>query len=574
MKKPHSDRLNSGKTHPLLLSALSGSVVAAAMLAAFAAHTSVESWAVQLGAALAIVVAALTALWLRPSGSVELLAPLIASGVGVLWLLLRSAFAANPSTSLLGMFGTGTGAVMWAVAWAGFAVAALASSPRAALRTVRHVLAAGGALAAAAALLDAAGVIPHPGLWSGEPSGLLGTSNALGQLLILALGACVSLAIDARTRLYGIVLAVLVTAGLVASNSRSAMVAVAICGAAALVVVRTKTRRRVAAVGALGLLVVPVLALLLVSLLGQPLAEVDQLLTGRSTLWHETAAQVSQAPMVGSGSQMFTVVYEWSEDLQRVFGVNVSTTYSPHSLALDWLLAGGLLGVAALTTAVVFYVRALAPTCLRARQNDPVWPLVAALLAWFVAALVSVVESAPLVAAAVAGGALLAVATSEGPPASKRIRLAMTVTAGAVGVAVAVALQAPLSTGVAALKWDSSNAGPDNVDTYRTAYEHTGDPTYPTLGLRMLLSLTGQPYPDSVALDARSLASLARADAYWHVDAAELGAAAETLRSTEPTSTQYERIASFLSAGEAADPASSIWEWLAEREAQRLGVTR
>lgn len=557
---------------------IAGALVALPLIAAFAAPRVLEGWATVMGAGVAVLIAAAAVLTGQVRPSRQVMVVVGAGGAAVLWLAVRSAFAANPRVSLLGMLGAGDGALVWLAAWAVFACAALLG-PGSTLKALRATIAVTGAVAAVAGLLDLAGLIPHPDSWATEAAGLLGTSNALGMYLVLGLGASVSWALSKSTRAYGIACAVLCAAGLAATESRAALVAAGVATVAVAVVALSRSPRSRAltagTVAALILLVVGGGIAWSASASGSAAQAATRILSDRPALWQAALAQVGQAPLIGSGSQMFSAYYTWTVDATRLFGVDAIGSFSPHSVALDWLLAGGVVGLALALVALVALVGAIVPRLGATPRADPVWPLIAALVAWALASSGAVTEPVALLAAAGLAGALLASTggREEQPARAGMAQLALA-GAAAIGLAALLVLTPAYALGSRAFAWDPRDVGPEELPRYVDAYQRTGDPLYVKMGLTSLLAQTSGDYPAQLADDARTLARLALRDARWQIDVATLGAAAEALRSTEDSETAYARVEAFLDAGNQADPGSSVWTHLREREARRLGVER
>ncbi len=559
-----------------------GALVALPLLAAFVAPRVFESWAAVMGAGVAVLCAAGVAVAGQVRPSRQVLVVVGVSGGAVLWLAVRSAFALNPRVSLLGMLGAGDGALLWLMAWVVFASAALMPGTRA-LKAVRATLAVAGAVAAIAGLMDLAGVIPHPDNWAAEAAGLMGTSNSLGQLLIVGLGASVSWALAPSARRQGSACALICVAGLAATESRTALLAALVAGLAVAAVARATTPRARAGVAAGAGAVLGVAAagtMIWSATTSSPAVDTaSRLLSDRPALWRAAFAQIAQAPVAGSGNQMFSAYYTWSIDAQRLTGVDAIGTFSPHSLALDWLLAGGIVGALLALGALGVFVAAVAPPLASAPRTDPVWPLLAGLTGWLIAALVGIVEAPALLAVCALSGALLAATSRREAPAQAQAgagggALAVAASAALIGIAAIAVLVPVTASGARAFAWDPSTVGPQELPRYTAAYQHTGDPVYATMGLTALLGQSKGDYPDQLAADARALARLAARDASWQVSLASLGAAAEGLRSAEDSATQFARVEVFLDKGQAADPASLVWDYLRKRETERLGVTR
>lgn len=545
--------------------------------AAAVAPPSLENHAAVIGAGVAMAFAVAFA-WRGPVAvNRRTLLPLLLPASAAAWVVLRSVFAANPRVAIFGVLGSGNGAAMWTAAACVFLFAAV-TERRGAARAATLGLALCATVASLFVLLDAAGVIPHADSWSREYSGLLGSSNAVAQFLLLGVGGALSLATERKTRAAGLVAAGACAAGLVAAQSRAAwvaLVAASVAGFAVAWVRSPSARATVASVAAAVLTLVPAALIGATALGSSAIADAaGALLSDRPALWRSAAAQVAQSPLFGSGCQQFSAYYSWSPDASRIFGVDTIGAFSPHSVILEWLLSGGVVGLV-LGAAAIAAIAVSAWGAMRdANRADLRWSIGAALVAWFVASTVSIIEAPALMAAALLAGTLVAHAPVPGPPALTPAQDRASLAAiAALALLTAFTLTPPLLRGATALTWDPRATGPQDLPRYSAAYESTGDPTYLTMGLTALLGQTSGDYPDELAEDARMLARTAPADARWHADLARLSAAAEALRSAEPTAAVNGRIGAFLDAGKIADPSSSVWEYLRRREARRRGVT-
>jgi O-antigen ligase len=475
------------------------------------------------------------------------------------------------------MQGSSDGSALRLIAWAVFAAAALLPDTARSSRLARATLAIAGAVAAAGVLLELAGVIPHPDYWSAEPSGFLSTSNSLGQLLVLALGASISWSLAEKPRWWGAMCAALCGSALVLSGSRTALVAAALAAVAVAAVATARTPRGRAAVAVAAAAAIALGAGATVwasaSAGGRIAAFAAQLLSDRPALWRAAWAQAMTSPLLGEGSRMFSAYYEWSVDAKRLFGADTIASFSPHSEPLDLLVSGGIVGVVLALVGLTALVGTVAPKLAAVRRNDPVWPLVAGLVAWMLTVCVGILDTPALLAASALGGMLLGATQGREPAAPRRIARATAGLAATAGVAVALALIIPLTMGLQSLSWgDLRDVGPAELPRYVAAYWRTHDPSYVEKGLTALIGQTNRDYPDQLASDARMLSALAEKDATWHVHIAYLSAAAQALRSSETSAAQYAAIARCLERGQTADPESSVWAYLRKREASRLGV--
>ena len=267
--------------------------------------------------------------------------------------------AESVPVSLWGARGQHTGAWLW-VALAGtfFALTERARKGDL-LRIARSVACAGGFLGFAGLLTVPFLVSRAPWLQSfglsDSPSGIMENSISLAQTMLVALGAASVWALesrDVRGKRAGFVALALCAMGLLVTNTRTAMLAIAAVAVVFLLLRLYRQHRRKPRLDArvLATLVVAaaVVVLGLTWVMGslEPTAKAtvrwDEVLNGRVTVWAAAVAAVPERLLVGGGPDQFTAWVGWDSVPGR--SLEQISTDDPHSFLLYWLLAGGILG--------------------------------------------------------------------------------------------------------------------------------------------------------------------------------------------------------------------------------------
>lgn len=504
----------------------------------------------------------------------------LVSALPVAALAVSSAFAVNREVSFMGLWGQRTGVLFWLVVWSWWAFLLLFVGERSLRRSIGAVGLLGavaGGLAAAQALQLLPGAAFQ---WSSEPSGFLGSSMALGQLLVLAGAALASRLVSAKGAVSRAALgvgAVAVAAGLVASVSRAGWLAFLV-GCAYVVVVVWARRRKlrnaagVVAVWFLGLGAIMFAALCAVSagLLGSALFDQLQAATsGRASVWKAAMALIARHPWLGRGADQFSAVVAWTHGAG---GTGAQTTFEAHDLVLGGVVAGGALVIAAVVAAAATYLAALQVRDLDARFDNDLLFACAGILAFAVTLQFSWID--PFVAMCAAP---FAVALLPSPPQTRRERRPQWVLAiAAVATIAAVLTAVSVSDSVRAeYAWSRAQFAEAPAQSAALVFTRSlsSDPTYVRASLDALRAAhTSTPWTDSDRAEADALIQRAMPDLAWHASLAlsALFAYSEAHAGDSGAWAGYEQL---TTAAGSADPTTGFWAYLAATEARARGLS-
>lgn len=384
---------------------------------------------------LCVVVAAGCAVWVRPTG--HLPRGVVTAVCAVLAALIVGALAgAVPLAQLMGRAPRYEGAVALPVYVAAAWAAARVVGPAVRTDVLRHVVRAqstAAVLLAVVAVLEAVGLRPIDSDLS-RPGSLMGTATDQGIMGAISVALLGSILIGAwrRTGHISRWAAVGVIAGAVSavtSASRGALLAFAVVlvllGIRWVLTSPHRRRRRDAVVAgvALALVLVAVFAVPLTRtrLLGQSALSV-QTIGDRAVMWEDAWRIFLAHPWLGVGPSGYQdIVTAWFGDgwFDRA-GVG-SVLDSPHSILLQALVVGGVLGTVAalalLAAVVVAGIRGV--RAARAARRDLVLGAACALVAAATALLTHLTSPDTLTALAVLTGILVATVPRPAPPAAR-----------------------------------------------------------------------------------------------------------------------------------------------------------
>ncbi len=392
---------------------------------------------------LCVVVAAGCAVWVRPTG--HLPHGVVTAVCAVLAALIVGALAgAVPLAQLMGRAPRYEGAVALPVYVAAAWAAARVVGPAVRTDVLRHVVRAqstAAVLLAVVAVLEAVGLRPIDSDLS-RPGSLMGTATDQGIMGAISVALLGSILIGAwrRTGHISRWAAVGVIAGAVSavtSASRGALLAFAVVLVLLGIrwVLTSPHRRRDAVVAgvALALVLVAVFAVPLTRtrLLGQSALSV-QTIGDRAVIWEDAWRIFLAHPWLGVGPSGYQdIVTAWFGDgwFDRA-GVG-SVLDSPHSILLQALVVGGVLGTVAalalLAAVVVAGIRGV--RAARAARRDLVLGAACALVAAATALLTHLTSPDTLTALAVLTGILVATVRRPAPPAARAVAWAKAATA-------------------------------------------------------------------------------------------------------------------------------------------------
>lgn len=555
-----------------------GSPIAVAVVALVTALSPADLQPMAAGLS-ALAASALLAGWAVASGSMRdtRLAPVILAALAPAVALGASALAAaDPRVSLLGAFGQHSG---WAL-YASLALAAawsLAGSGGRALSRVTTAGAVTGAVLAAAALAERAGLSIGAAKYSADPSGLLDNPTSLAQVLVIALACAVAWGLRARgvRRLPAVVAGALCAAGLLVAGVLGGFAGVAAGAVVALALLRLRprTRRDTAAIGA-G--VALALALVLAAEVGVAVVPGDPAMrarlatasTGRTVIWAAATARAAARPVLGSGPDQFGVVQDWTGAPDG--SLSLHTTSDPHSSLMGLAVGGGAIGLLAGVAAVGALAWALAEAH-RVRGLPPAAAvLVGGAAGWLVSTALAWVYAPAALLAIAAAGPIAAGAADLGEDTPGRRPAAIAATSAAAGLAVAAlaaavwwaAVPAPIEAR------DIPSAAAPSIAVLAADTRAWPDPL---LAARALL--TAAPIAGTSADSAMRLADTAAVPSGYHADTAFRRLALYQAVGAAAGRDTYAAFASACAAGRRADPRSGLWDYALTLESLRLGRT-
>lgn len=522
-----------------------------------------------------IVLAALAALAIATGARLSgyRLRAVIAAACASSVMVLPAALAPDPWVSALGVVGQRAGALTWLVALGLFLVGIVERRRMSAL-LIAQVIAAGSALYAVVAILQAAGILSSLiGVW-GSASGPLENSSSLGSLLVLGAGASAAAwsAAESRAQRIGWIGAgVSCTAGIAAASSAGAVVGLCagVVVAVALQGVRS-SRKRIdwAAPAAVIAVLLGVAGAVSVAsgLAGRSaLATADALSNLRFTLWRSAAYALRADPLVGRGPDQFTAWAQWS--LSPTAGLQTQAAHDPHNLVLASAIAAGIPGLLIGSTALAW----LGMTGLAHWQTGgrprAIALSIAALAGWSTTLLFTWASPPSLFcAAALAGGCISALSHRE-TQRTPRTRLLPTIAVGA-GVLLLLALAMPSLFTEFRFAAQMGRTADSALSASITAMESDPhDPAYANAALAELLKRASG--GDTDALNAARLILAPRVrDAAWNVD---LAANLLTIAPSYPPDEARKRISEAVTLGHEADGASGLWDSLAAQASVQVG---
>lgn len=291
-------------------------------------------------------------------GHVAVLAVLLSSCLGALFSIDRDLALFGAERRHLGLAQVAVYVLLY------FASAILMPS----VRDVRRIalgIATLATIAAGYGLLQSRGIDVVRYKEGTTPIATLGQPDVLGGFLAITAVSAVAFAtridLSLRARAAILVFALLSLSASFATGVRNGLLAL-LAGAAAIGIIafseRRASRRGALAFGFAVAVVISVLALSPVAARLSPDAlSRDPSVMGRLEIWRAALRAVAERPLVGIGPDNFAAVYPRlrSEHAAIVDGAGVLQN-SPHDLLLSHLLAGGIIGLVAFGTTVVFAV--------------------------------------------------------------------------------------------------------------------------------------------------------------------------------------------------------------------------
>ena len=500
------------------------------------------------------------------------------AGLGV-FALLFSLLAVNPLMSFVGKQGQHVGSAMWLAAAAALASVLLTARPGDVGRISRAVAIA-GAVFAATALLDAAGVV-ESFRFSPEPAGVMESSISLGQVLVVAAGCGAGWALAARSsaqRLTAVGVLIVIAAGLAVADARSAIVAVVV--AAVLIVpgvLLSRWKSALAPYVSWGIVGVLFGAMIVALVLFAPgldsrAQEFAEITNDRSVIWSSAFASAAEVPVLGKGPEQFSAWVNW--DSEPGVSLSKTGTYDPHNIWVYWLVAGGAIGVAAAFAASGLVFGRLWKIASSKKYARSVLALIGGVVAWGVSVMFGWVSPVALLLVALVVGALVGaqdLASETRSPASKATNLL----AGVFVLVVAVtALGFWWTPMLAEYEWASAAAegSLDPVPLADTA-QRSEDPGAAAAAVAELTGMAAQNPEQATELFeiADQLEPILERNAVWHVDAALEGFYYRLARIALLDEGKWSDAVAYIEAGKKADPASGLWDYIATVSALQLG---
>jgi O-antigen ligase len=496
-------------------------------------------------------------------------------------LVLTSLLAADPRVSLFGMVFQHSGSSMWLGLAATAGVLASRSRPGDPGRVSRATALFGAALGLAA-------VADRLGLFTGlrisdESSGILEHSISLTQVLVVCLccAAAWALSKQGNQRIAALASMALCTAGLFSGWTRAAWVGLFVgAGICLLYVVILRGRRGSRVLGATVVLAAMLAVLATFWLVaGRSVGpQVPQWLSkasnGRTTIWTSAFAQFRQSPIIGQGTEQFTAWISWSA--QPDGQTDVAGTNDPHNVVLAWMLAGGVLGLAAfsLATFAVLWVAFGVIEASGARWG-PV-ATTAGFLAWGVAMMFGWVTPIGGFTAAIVFASLLpyhagSVAEARSEPVRERafgpLALGSVVIFAALCVWSWPVVLAEYGNG---LRMDSGEA---DVSLFADAALATGDAYCAWSAVARLDSAAIEQRGNRLQLldQVRSIGPALETAARWDANSAFALVGMVSVRHDLTGELDWPLFKRAIAAGQQADPASGVWDYLGASRGARYG---
>ncbi len=479
---------------------------------------------------------------------------------------LGSVFAARPGVSVVGLVGQHAGAATW-LAGLVWLVATCLGATRTDARWTARLVGATGAVLGCLAVAQSSGIVARRTLEWGSAEAIFDNPLVYGQFAVIAVACAIAWSLMARgdaERWAARVCAVAGFAGVAAAGSAGtwAGVAAVVCAYALLGFGADGARReRMAAIALVGgTAVFTAMALVIArGMLGDSVfAWADRLGNLRFTLWRSVAARVAEHPFAMRGLEQFSAWTLWTF---RSDGLETQAAYDPHNIVFAAWLAAGLAGAVALLAGVGWLAVLLTRAVDSSGGARTTRLLVAAVAGYWVTLLFSWLSPAPLVIAASLVG-LLVGSTARGDTGGRRAGLA---TAGAAALTAAALLAVCTGPIVTEARWAlAARTGDVPVaSTSIAALAAWPDPTYRWAAAEALSAdaLRGDA---SARVTALTLLDDPSDDARWFADLA-LAQFTVAAPLEADAASRAQRIERGLAAGNEADPASGLWEYLAQK---------
>lgn len=478
-------------------------------------------------------------------------------------LAISAVASANPYVGLVGRVQQHNGALLWS-SW--FLLAAiLALRPQGGdVRRIAITVSVAAGVLAAGALADLAGA-DFGRQFSNESSGFLTSSQTLGQVLVLGIGAALAWALmprgDRSDRTLAIAAAAVCAAGLAASGARAATIA-AVGAAVAFALFGRYGRDRAGARDfALGTVGVVAGIAALASAAGAMSAsawwpDLNTMLSGRLTLWKAAAMSFARSPLLGRGPDQFQAVVSWTMP-PGAPSPEVVVAADAHNMGLTMAATAGVTGVIALVIALAGAAYAVHAAILRSRFSPPVLALSAGLAAWLLAAQFSWVgEWGGLMAALLFGGLMGAgMKPEQEAPRSSAPALAV----AAASVAALLGVLAFGGQGLATeARWFSPNS-PQDLRSSALLSLQSPDPTLAEGVAQDILAAAIARRDGSTLGAIDSLLSHVGPNREWSVNAAHASVDREYLKALLGDTTGLEPA---IQQAATADPSTGLWPFL------------
>lgn len=516
-----------------------------------------------------------------------------ASLATIAWFAITSTRAINPAVSFVGMLGQHNGTALL-IAGAAWLFAGVAAGTERTLRLTVRVIAVSGAAFALAAFIEM--LVSGTQRTQGFSAGLFENSSSLGQYLAISALAAITWALtekDDRLRWIGWAIVATCGIGIVASSSRTGMLALAVGVALAYAAAKLPGGKRgaswlAAALALAPLVVTGVLVAASTGAMGTAARSAVAIVgTDRDAIWNAAASRIAVSPVVGEGLQQFSAWIVWST-------AGGTPTTDPHNAVLALVLGGGVVGLAlaGLAWAALSWETARVASESRSVPVALVMLAPAALLAsslvgW--AAPVAVMAAAALAGTGlgIAAGRSTSLQDASSKPKSKaasRKRASSTVasppadpartpwdTATSAGLALLAA--AAVGAGVwvfSAVPSQLAFARNPQPAELAALYRRWPDPAFASVAINGLIPASGAGDAAAQSL-ASELIDASAQDARWRVDltGSQL-LVVRTLYGTDAAG--FERFAAIAEKGSSADPGSGLWDVLSALEADRLGL--
>ncbi len=509
------------------------------------------------------------------------------AAIPVLALALSAVAAVNPNASFLGYFTQREGWMYWFGLYAWFAAAVIAGDERD-IAWLARVIAAAAAVAALFAFADAAGLVQRAVHWSPTPAGMFGSSVALGQTMLLGLGASAWMYFDDReawVRPAAVVTGLLCIGGALVSQSRGTLLGLVVAAAAIPILLWGGRDDEHELLKLLGWVVLTLVGIgLVVAALGSLglltnrfYGFLDTLSAHGIAVWRSTVYSILEHPFVGRGPSQFTAYASWDVG-PDLWPVGVLTT-EPGGSALGWIAMTGVVGLAAILIAAWRVV----PAIVRAwnvRPRTLAEALLAAGVAGYAAStLVSWIDPLGGFSTVLLVGVLLApalraqaaeAAAATGAPASGTPKPRWAgVAAGVAGIIPLALLVALAPSALAEYRIGLTDPGSSARTAALQAGAASGDPE---VAVALAGAYTSGSDPAGPSNAAAVLDRVSR-DAAWNADVAYAIADTAWALQAQDRATGHTLFVDAVRSGRRADPATGLWDYLALRGANATGAS-